>query len=64
MGQYLRPSPDHLTIQKYYTPEEFERIREHGRQLGFRHVESGALVRSLYHADEGVNALALERAAD
>ena len=58
VGQYLRPSPDHLAIQKYYTPEEFERIREHGRQLGFRHVEAGALVRSSYHADEGVRALA------
>ena len=57
VGQYLRPSPDHLAIQKYYAPEEFERIREHGRQLGFRHVESGALVRSSYHADEGARAL-------
>lgn len=57
VGQYLRPSPDHLAIQKYYTREEFERIREHGYRLGFRHVESGALVRSSYHADEGVHAL-------
>ena len=62
VGQYLRPSPDHLAIQKYYTPEEFERIREHGRQLGFRHVESGALVRSSYHADEGVHALSTSAA--
>ena len=57
VGQYLRPSPEHLAIQKYYTPGEFERIREHGRRLGFRHVESGALVRSSYHADEGLDAL-------
>ena len=57
VGQYLRPSPDHLAIQKYYTPVEFERIRERGHRLGFRHVESGALVRSSYHADEGVDAL-------
>ena len=62
VGQYLRPSPYHLAIQKYYTPEEFERIREHGRQLGFRHVESGALVRSSYHADEGVHALSTSAA--
>ena len=64
VGQYLRPSPDHLAIQKYYAPEEFERIREHGRQLGFRHVESGALVRSSYHADEGVAALSAGGSAD
>ena len=58
VGQYLRPSSDHLGIQKYYTPEAFERIRDHGRQIGFRHVESGALVRSSKaHADEGVHAL-------
>ena len=57
VGQYLRPSPDHLAIQKYYPPEEFEQIRDLGRGLGFRHVEAGALVRSSYHADEGVDAL-------
>ena len=64
VGQYLRPSSDHLAIQKYYTPEEFERIREHGYRLGFRHVESGALVRSSYHADEGVHALSAGASAD
>ena len=64
VGQYLRPSLDHLAIQKYYTPEEFERIREHGDRLGFRHVESGALVRSSYHADEGVVALTATESAD
>ena len=57
VGQYLRPSADHLAIQKFYSPEEFEAIRDHGRRLGFGHVESGALVRSSYHADEGVDAL-------
>ncbi len=57
VGQYLRPSPDHLAIQKYYAPEEFEAFRKYGERLGFRHVESGALVRSSYHADEGVAAL-------
>lgn len=57
VGQYLRPSPDHLAIQKYYAPEEFEAFRKYSERLGFRHVESGALVRSSYHADEGVAAL-------
>ncbi len=57
VGQYLRPSKDHLAIQKYYAPEEFEEIRAYGRSLGFGHVESGALVRSSYHADEGIDAL-------
>ena len=57
IGQYLRPSKDHLAIQKYYAPEEFEEFRAYGRSLGFGHVESGALVRSSYHADEGVDAL-------
>ena len=57
VGQYLRPSSDHLAIQKYYAPEEFGSIRDFGQRLGFRHVESGALVRSSYHADEGLDAL-------
>lgn len=56
VGQYLRPSPDHLAIQKFYTPEEFATLREYGAGLGFGHVESGPLVRSSYHADEGVDA--------
>ena len=57
VGQYLRPSADHLAIQKYYEPQEFEALREHGFRLGFGHVESGALVRSSYHADEGIDAV-------
>lgn len=57
IGQYLRPSPDHLAIQRFYAPEEFDEYRELGYRLGFRHVESGALVRSSYHADEGADAL-------
>ena len=57
VGQYLRPSADHLAIQKYYEPQEFEALREHGYRLGFGHVESGALVRSSYHADEGIDAV-------
>ena len=50
IGQYLRPSPDHLPIDRYYHPAEFEAFREFGRELGLRHVEAGPLVRSSYHA--------------
>jgi lipoic acid synthetase len=58
VGQYLRPSRDHLPIARYYTPEEFAYLKEEALRLGFRHVESGPLVRSSYHAHEqadGVN---------
>lgn len=50
LGQYLSPSSRHLPIQRYYTPEEFDELREVGYEMGFRHVESGPLVRSSYHA--------------
>ncbi len=50
IGQYLRPSPRHLPIARYYTPEEFLRLKEIAGGTGFRHVESGPLVRSSYHA--------------
>jgi lipoic acid synthetase len=50
LGQYLRPSPAHLPVAKYYRPEEFDELAAVGRELGFRHVESGPLVRSSYHA--------------
>ncbi len=52
VGQYLRPSPVHLPIDRFYTPDEFDRIRVIGESLGFKHVASGPLVRSSYHADE------------
>ena len=52
VGQYLSPSARHLPIQRYYTPEEFEELKEAGLEMGFRHVESGPLVRSSYHAGE------------
>ncbi len=52
VGQYLRPSEKHVSIAKFYTPLEFEGIRMEGERLGFRHVASGPLVRSSYHADE------------
>lgn len=52
LGQYLRPSPKHLPIIRYVTESEFEELAQFGRELGFRHVESGPLVRSSYHAAE------------
>jgi lipoyl synthase len=52
IGQYLRPSLKHLPVERYYTPEEFARLKEEGLARGFRHVESGPLVRSSYHAHE------------
>ena len=52
IGQYLRPSPKHIAISKFYTPEEFAWLRDEGMRLGFRHVAAGPLVRSSYHADE------------
>ena len=52
IGQYLRPSEKHLPVAKYYTPQEFEDLGGIGRALGFKHVASGPLVRSSYHADE------------
>ena len=54
LGQYLRPSLDHLPVTRYYTPEEFTELRGIGMDMGFRHVESGPLVRSSYHAWEQV----------
>lgn len=50
IGQYLRPSPKHLPVERFVPPEEFAEIAEEGRRMGFRHVESGPLVRSSYHA--------------
>ncbi len=52
IGQYLRPSPQHLPIVRYYTPAEFDSLRREACQLGFAHVEAGPLVRSSYHAAE------------
>ena len=52
IGQYLRPSRKHLPIDRFYTPAEFDRLREQGEEMGFKHVASGPLVRSSYHADQ------------
>lgn len=51
-GQYLRPTARHLAVEKFYTPAEFEHLREEALKRGFAHCESGPLVRSSYHADE------------
>ena len=56
LGQYLRPSDNHIALDRYYTPEEFRHLYEVGVEMGFRHVESGPLVRSSYHAWEQVQA--------
>jgi lipoic acid synthetase len=52
IGQYLRPSRDHLPMSRFYTPEEFAFLKHEALRMGFRHVESGPLVRSSYHAHE------------
>ena len=52
IGQYLRPSTSHLPVARYYTPAEFDELRDAGLRMGFRHVEAGPLVRSSYHAWE------------
>ena len=56
IGQYLRPSKDHLPIARYYTPDEFAFMKREALAMGFRHVESGPLVRSSYHAHEQADA--------
>jgi lipoic acid synthetase len=56
IGQYLQPSTTHLAVAKYYTPEQFAVLKEEGMKRGFKHVESGPLVRSSYHAHEQVQA--------
>src|SRR5579863_3447835 len=60
VGQYLRPSRDHLPIARFYTPDEFRHLKDEALRFGFRHVESGPLVRSSYHAHEHADAAAAE----
>jgi len=62
LGQYLRPSEDHLPIDRYVTPEEFDEWKRIGESRGFLHVESGPLVRSSYHAREQVEELRMKAA--
>ncbi len=66
LGQYLRPSAEHLPVERYYHPDEFAEMRDEALALGFKHVESGPLVRSSYHARDQVpdaEARRAERAA-
>jgi lipoyl synthase len=62
VGQYLRPSKDHLPIARFYEPAEFTYLRDQALRFGFRHVESGPMVRSSYHAHAHAAAAALPRA--
>ncbi len=62
VGQYLRPSHDHLPIARFYTPQEFDFLKEEALRMGFRHVESGPLVRSSYHAHEQADSVAVQPA--
>lgn len=59
IGQYLQPSRKHLPIERYYTPQEFQDLKEYGSEIGFKWVESEPLVRSSYRAAEQVQALSL-----
>jgi lipoic acid synthetase len=52
VGQYLRPTREHLEVVRYWHPDEFAELKKAALGMGFRHVESGALVRSSYHAEE------------
>jgi lipoic acid synthetase len=54
IGQYLQPTRNHAEIKKYYTPKEFDEFKKTAMGLGFKHVESGPLVRSSYHAEEAI----------
>ena len=50
LGQYLRPSDSHLPVVRWYTPDEFNELRDFGLKIGFKHVEASPLTRSSYHA--------------
>jgi lipoic acid synthetase len=61
LGQYLRPSREQLPVARFYTPEEFAALKQRGERAGIRHVESGPLVRSSYHAHEQRRQLTVAR---
>lgn len=61
IGQYLQPTKKHLDVERYYHPDEFAELKEIALEKGFKHCESGPLVRSSYHADEQVSATAAQR---
>ena len=64
LGQYLRPSQQHLPIIRYYTPEEFRELKAIGEGMGFKHVEAGPLVRSSYHARGQIEEVNQKRRAE
>jgi lipoic acid synthetase len=64
LGQYLRPSPRHLPIKRWVTPEEFDDFKKAGEEMGFEHVEAGPLVRSSYRADLQAEEIAKKREAE
>jgi lipoic acid synthetase len=55
IGQYLQPSKTHLPVKEFITPEQFKKYEVFGKEMGFRHVESGALVRSSYKAHKHID---------
>lgn len=61
IGQYLQPTKKHLEVVRYYHPDEFKELKEIALEKGFKHCESGPLVRSSYHADEQVSKTAMQR---
>ena len=61
VGQYLRPSADHLPVMRWWAPQEFDELRTAGRSLGLAHVESSPLTRSSYHADSAAEAVEAAR---
>ncbi len=63
VGQYLRPTENHLPVVRYWHPDEFDRLRDAAYELGFESVASGPLVRSSYHADEAAAEVSERRAA-
>lgn len=64
LGQYLQPTPKHMPIERYVHPDEFAALKEEGKKRGFRHVESGPLVRSSYHAHEQTDSAQAAMAAE
>jgi lipoyl synthase len=64
IGQYLQPTQEHLPIERYWTPDEFADLKREGMALGFRHVESGPLVRSSYHAWDQVKAAGMDKVGE
>jgi lipoic acid synthetase len=62
LGQYLQPSKHHLPVARYVYPDEFERLRVLGEEMGFSHVASGPMVRSSYHADQQAHGVLNETA--